>query len=154
MHSATTLPVRGPLPVHVTPAVSATLSFKGLPALSQAARDAIDEADDATLGKLLVHDATHVVGAADLDGRTALHRAAAKGDLAIVRALVNAGADVRATDVKLRTALHGAVKGGHVDTVEFLLLKVCGVCGPGGRGVGTAVADSRGLVSSPQRRPL
>ena len=58
-----------------------------------------------------------------MDGRTALHRAASQGDVAIIKSLIAAGADVRATDAKMRTPLHEAVADGHIAAVELLLLK-------------------------------
>ncbi len=50
-----------------------------------------------------------------------LHRAAQRGDLATVSALIAAGADIDETDGDNETALHKAAKRNHVDVVAFLL---------------------------------
>ena len=110
--------------MRVQPHVSATHAFKGLPVLRDDIREAINGGDENAVSKLLAEDATHVLSAADPDGNTALHRAAARGELPIVRALLTAGAHVDASDAKRRTPLHGAVRGSHVETVKALLLKV------------------------------
>ena len=57
------------------------------------------------------------------DGRTALHRAAEEGHVAVVRYLVEQGADVdaRAFWYLDRTPLHYAARRGHLEVVEFLV---------------------------------
>ncbi len=55
------------------------------------------------------------------DGRTALHRAAGKGHVEIVVALLQAGSEVNAVDNTAMTALHLASSGGHLTTVQTLL---------------------------------
>lgn len=108
----------------------------------------LDVGFDGVLGVLLANggDATEV----DLRGRTALHYAAGRGEpvargrvlpvdrfnvgivagrvveaerahRAVVRALVGAGADVNARDLRGRTPLHDAAENGDVKTVRFLV---------------------------------
>eukprot|EP00435_Cladocopium_sp_Y103_P038677 s254_g10.t1 len=54
-------------------------------------------------------------------GQTALHLAAALGDLGVLRVLKEVGADVHATDMAGYTALHLACHAGHVKVVQELL---------------------------------
>lgn len=54
-------------------------------------------------------------------GFTALHRAAADGDLDLISLLLKAGADVQATSNYGLTPLHNAVAANHPDAVETLL---------------------------------
>lgn len=61
------------------------------------------------------------VDSADSSNRTALHRAAARGDADMVCWLLQKGADVDAADVSGCTALHGAAAGGHAGAVACLL---------------------------------
>lgn len=53
-------------------------------------------------------------------GRTALHRAAEGGQEAVVRFLLDRGADVNAKDDYGRAALGPATKGGHEAVVRLL----------------------------------
>jgi ankyrin repeat protein len=55
------------------------------------------------------------------NGRTALMVAAGRGDLAVVRALLEAGADPRAENAEHLTALTHAVAGGNADVVRTVL---------------------------------
>lgn len=58
----------------------------------------------------------------DLDGLTALHLAAGRGDLAEVKRLVLLGADIFSLDSKMGVSvLHKAVYSGNPDVVDFLL---------------------------------
>eukprot|EP00850_Spirogloea_muscicola_P021170 SM000239S08075 [mRNA] locus=s239:156234:157690:+ [translate_table: standard] len=60
--------------------------------------------------------------AADHLGRTALHMAAANGNITIVRLLLGSGqADVRACNLEGSTALHWAALNGHQQVVELLI---------------------------------
>lgn len=62
-----------------------------------------------------------VSDAANTDGMTALHFAAQNGDTAIVRFLIENGADVKAQDMVFsRTALHFAAENGNLETVKYL----------------------------------
>lgn len=82
------------------------------------------------------------LGAADFDqprgddgpfqGMTPLHWAAFKGDLDVVRVLVDHGANLRYSDPFLGAALHHAASGGKTETVRFLLDKGAAVNGRGG----------------------
>lgn len=56
-------------------------------------------------------------------GFTPLHNAAYKGQMPVVIALVEAGADVNARDRKGFTALHHASYKGHQEVVDYLLKK-------------------------------
>ena len=59
--------------------------------------------------------------AATADGMTALLFAAQNGDTAIVRFLVEHGADIKAQETALsRSAIHFAAENGNLDTVKFL----------------------------------
>lgn len=80
---------------------------------------AVYEGDARLLRRLLRAGAP--TGAADYDGRTALHIAAAEGNLAMVQLLVaDGGADVRATDRWQQTPLDEALRAGSATVVECL----------------------------------
>ncbi|MFF9362381.1 ankyrin repeat domain-containing protein [Streptomyces griseoluteus] len=57
----------------------------------------------------------------DRQGRTSLHAAALRGDLAEVEQLVGSGADPGAADRSGFTPLHLAAQEGHVDAAQALL---------------------------------
>ena len=57
---------------------------------------------------------------ADFAGETPLHRACYNGHLDVVRVLLEAGADLHATDNGGRTPLHRACDNGHLDVVRVL----------------------------------
>ena len=62
--------------------------------------------------------------AATIDGVTALHLAAAKGDIAIVRYLIEHGADIKAQDHTLnRSVIHFAAENGNIDCIKYLAEK-------------------------------
>lgn len=60
-------------------------------------------------------------GAAQERQPSALHEAARLGRTNMVRALIDAGADVNAADAKLQTPLHEAAREGHLTCVRALL---------------------------------
>ena len=63
-----------------------------------------------------------VAGVGGEKGKTvALYWAAHYGQLAVVRYLVEQGADVNATDFKGETALHSAAEAGDLAVVEYLV---------------------------------
>lgn len=62
-----------------------------------------------------------LVAARDANGRTPLHMATRGGHLAVVDALVSAGADVNAVDRDGTPPLHSAAYRGHEATLRFLL---------------------------------
>ncbi|KAG8458232.1 hypothetical protein KFE25_001524 [Diacronema lutheri] len=74
------------------------------------------------------------VNAQTSQGRTALHCAASEGQGAIMRALLDAGADVHTLDNALQTALHIVAAHGHGTCVKMLL----------DAGADPTVTDSRG----------
>lgn len=55
--------------------------------------------------------------------RTALHLAAEKGHLDVLRVLVDAGSQINAQDYLGTTSLHFAVHEGHLEAVQFLLAR-------------------------------
>ena len=58
--------------------------------------------------------------AANVDGMTALHYAATKGDIEVVKFLVEHGADIKAQDTVLsRSAVHFAAENGHLDCPQI-----------------------------------
>ena len=59
--------------------------------------------------------------AANIDGLTVLHYAAARGDTDVVRFLVEHGADIKAQDLVLsRSAIHFAAENGNIDCIKYL----------------------------------
>jgi ankyrin repeat protein len=85
-----------------------------------AVADAARSRDAAAVRALLRSGAD--VNAAQGDGMTALHWAAANGDAALASTLLAAGANVRATTrLGAQTALHMASQGGHAAVVASLL---------------------------------
>ncbi len=66
-------------------------------------------------------DETASVDGYDACGGLALHRAAWRGDVATMRDLIKAGADVLSADIDGDLVLHCAVHGGHREAVEALL---------------------------------
>jgi ankyrin repeat protein len=95
------------------------VSSTGLHASSNVA-DAAKKKDSATVKELLRNGAD--VNAAQGDGMTALHWAAANGDAALTRMLLSAGANIRAT-TRLGgiTPLLMASEAGHAEVVATLL---------------------------------
>lgn len=62
-----------------------------------------------------------VSDAANDEGMTALHFAAQKGDTAVVKFLIEHGADLKAQDIVLsRSAIHFAAENGNLDTIKYL----------------------------------
>jgi ankyrin repeat protein/beta-lactamase regulating signal transducer with metallopeptidase domain len=57
------------------------------------------------------------------EGATALHEAAAIGDVSLVKSLISQGMDVDAKDDNGQTPLHEAAKRGHKDVAELLISK-------------------------------
>nr|VZI01997.1 unnamed protein product [Spirometra erinaceieuropaei] len=64
------------------------------------------------------------IDAADVYGRTALHRAAANGHLECMKLLIEAGADWSKSDFRGRRAIHLAATSGQTESIEFLLRTV------------------------------
>jgi ankyrin repeat protein len=86
----------------------------------QALVDAIHSRNQAALRNALSHDKM-LANACDAAGNTLLMHAAYAGTLASMQALLEAGADVNAANVRKATALHWSVH--DVDKVKLLLLK-------------------------------
>lgn len=63
------------------------------------------------------------VGAAAVDDMGAIHFAAQKGHLEVVRILVSSGVPVKSTNRKGMTALHYAAQGSHKELAKYLIKK-------------------------------
>lgn len=63
------------------------------------------------------------VGAAAMDDMGAIHFAAQKGHLEVVRILVTSGVPVKSTNRKGMTALHYAAQGSHKELAKYLIKK-------------------------------
>lgn len=63
------------------------------------------------------------VGAAAMDDMGAIHFAAQKGHLEVVRILVTSGVSVKSTNRKGMTALHYAAQGSHKELAKYLIKK-------------------------------
>lgn len=68
------------------------------------------------------------VGAAAMDDMSAIHFAAQKGHVEIVRTLLSSGVSVKAANRKGFTPLHYAVQGSHLDVIKVLLKKGASLC--------------------------
>lgn len=77
------------------------------------------------------------ITAKDDDGMALLHWAADRGDVAVVAALLDLGADVNETDNEGQTALHFAASCGHLEVAELLLARDADV----------SVCDKNGLTA-------
>jgi ankyrin repeat protein/L-ascorbate metabolism protein UlaG (beta-lactamase superfamily) len=73
--------------------------------------------------KSLVEKSPQVLDSRDGDGRTPLHYAAAGGDTALLKYLVDKGAKLEVQDARIKTPLHLAVMNDHADAVVALLIK-------------------------------
>ncbi len=89
-----------------------------LMALDHCGDDAVEEAADALVKRLILHEAS--VNAADSRGRTPLMAAARRGWAKVVRTLLEAGADAKAQDFDGRTAINHATDGEHWAAIEAL----------------------------------
>jgi ankyrin repeat protein len=101
-------------------ALEAAVAKRETPANVQAFINAIQNHDLASVRAALAVDRT-MANAADAAGNTALMHAAYAGTLSTMEALVEAGADVNATNQRKATALHWAVP--EVSKMKLLLLK-------------------------------
>jgi len=70
---------------------------------------------------LLLQDRASLANRRDTTGRTPLHRAAARGNSEIAKALLKAGADSNPRNKAGATPIHWAAGGGFVDVVQVLL---------------------------------
>lgn len=84
--------------------------------------DAADAGDEAKLKSLLSAD-SKLLNSPDSEGKTALHRAAARGNLDAARFLVASGADVNVKSKSGLTALKLATGFGRTEVAEFLRQK-------------------------------
>ncbi|XP_071110120.1 ankyrin repeat domain-containing protein 46-like [Haliotis cracherodii] len=80
-------------------------------------RDAVLDGNEAEV-TAAIETGTCRLEESDANGRTVLHLAACRGHAAIVRLLINSGADINAEDRQGNTPLHWC---GHIDTVEILV---------------------------------
>lgn len=111
--------------ITTTTALAVALVFVlGVPAAGAAGRLPLVQAaaqGDVQTVRALLKARTADVNAKEADGATALHYAANRGDLAVVEALLAAGADVKATNRYGVTALALACIGGNAAVVERLV---------------------------------
>lgn len=77
--------------------------------------------------KILVGECSGVIISKDKTGCTAMHWAASKGHLDVVKLLVEFNADAYIKDYDGRTALHAAAANGHLDTVKFFVEEYRGI---------------------------
>lgn len=82
--------------------------------------EAVKQRDTAEVGRLLAME-KKLVNVKDFTGQTALHWAAKRNDLEMVKVLKAAGADVNATDMTMRTPLFVAARKDFSSIVSFLL---------------------------------
>jgi len=83
-----------------------------------------DNHDEETIKRHMEkHDSEHGVGANHLDGRTALHEAAAEGDLDTIETLLKNQntALLNARDANEWQAIHEAARAGKLDALKFLV---------------------------------
>ena len=104
----------------ISPVISAAIKIQARVRVHQLL-EAAGNGDSFKVKLLLARGAD--VNATDKYGRTALHKAAAKGYKDIANLLINKKARLEATGKYGRTALHEAVKSGHVEIVKLLLAK-------------------------------
>jgi len=97
--------------------------------LGQVARNALEEWRTLMVDAILNVGARNLVEQTDFAKRTALHYAAAAGDISGVASLLRAGADASATDRWGRTPGHIAASHGHQCLVQQLV-DACGHCQP------------------------
>jgi len=83
-------------------------------------RAAAQSGEPSVVDLLLAHGAD-VNAVAPVDGTNALIMAAIRGNTAILQSLLDAGADVNATNIQGATALHSAAQEGHSESVALLL---------------------------------
>lgn len=69
----------------------------------------------------LIRSSPGLVGAEDAAGLTALHEAAVRGHLLVLKRLLDAGANIDHAAKDGSTPLHGAAEHGHADIVAYLL---------------------------------
>jgi ankyrin repeat protein len=104
------------------------------PEVQKALREAIREGDVNRVRELLDQGEWAPGLDVECDGRTALHEAASKGEMEIVKLLVERGYSLAADDDSGDTPLHTAASLGHMEIVAFFISKgvdpdVAGPCG-------------------------
>lgn len=109
--------IEGRTPLHWAAAVEGSIGLT-----SSGASEGAAAQDTAGCVRLLLAALPSVINWQDYEGRTALHVAAASGNLAVVNVLVSsAGCNVSALDNSFRTPLHWAAATGHARVVQALL---------------------------------
>ena len=84
--------------------------------------DWVKEGNAVELRKMIERsDDEGAMTAKDEDGMALIHWAADRGDVAVVAALLDLGADVNAVDDEGQTALHFAASCGHLEVAQLLL---------------------------------
>lgn len=73
------------------------------------------------IAQLLLAKSADLIGVKDAHDRTVLHHAILNGNLALVKLLVEKGANVAIKDKQGASALHYAIQWNHVDIVRYLL---------------------------------
>lgn len=95
--------------------------FLGNSALHACIRWSAPRAAEALLDYDARSNSKRLINARNLAGKTALHEAARTGNLAFLRTLLAAGADINAADESGRTALTDAIKANREDAIRLLL---------------------------------
>jgi len=110
-------------------------------------------ADMATVALLLAHGGDVAAVSANATANTPLHAAiAGRGDPGVIRALVDAGADVNARGGAGWTPLHLAASRGDVALVEYLLARGARADAAGDDGrTATEIAEARGHAAAAAR---
>ncbi|XP_074027424.1 acyl-CoA-binding domain-containing protein 6 [Leptinotarsa decemlineata] len=99
-----------------------SMPAENIPSSDMTLTDYVKSGEVAEVEKLLKSERSKM-NDLDGDGLALLHWATDRGNLDMIKVLVDAGADLGVRDVEGQTALHYACSCGHVSCVEYLLSK-------------------------------